>query len=101
MQRPLNKHFKDFIGVRVDEVSYRAFKSPKCCKLSIRIRERYADIATKLGKEHSELLSDYEDAQLHMEAIMQKIIYRQGLLDGTRITNACRKVTKLNINRIV
>lgn len=94
----MQEYFKDFVENRVEELSRKADKNRKCRYLSIRIKELQDEIVSRLGKEHSHLLFEYEEAQTHREAITLKILYRQGLLDGIRFANTCRDINGGEVN---
>lgn len=96
MDRKFKRVVRNVIAERIDGICLEVMaKSKKYIRLNGRSNRLQREVLEYLPDEAKRLFLLYDESEAWLEGILQKAIYRNGLRDGIRLANICRKVTKI------
>lgn len=96
MDRNFKRIVRNVVAVRIDGICLEVTsKDKKYIRLNGRSKRLQTEFMAYLPDEAKKLFLLYDESEAWLEGILQKAIYRNGLRDGIRLANVCRKVTKL------
>jgi hypothetical protein len=96
MDRKFKRIVRNVIVERIDGICLEVMaKSKEYIRVNGRSNRLYDEFMEYLPDEAKELFLLYDESEAWLEGILQKAIYRNGLRDGIRLANICRKILKL------
>ena len=90
------RYIKHFINLRLEDIKDELFsKCPRYMDLQNKLIPIQKMIIEKLPEENQMLVLEYEDLEASQASISERFIYKKGFMDGIRVSNLCRRITKL------
>jgi hypothetical protein len=96
MDRKFKRIVRNIVAERIDGICLAVMANDKkYIRLNGRSNRLQTEFMAYLPDEAKKLFLLYDESEAWLNGILQKAIYRNGLHDGIRFANICRKVTKL------
>jgi hypothetical protein len=87
-----SQYFEEFIIERTEEIGREILcKNQRYQELNSKIIEVQDALTANLSPQTQSLVNKYDDAESEHECIVRETMYRQGLIDGIKLTGVIHK----------